>query len=295
MLHAALFLNDAPGRSPPVDNGIFDAIACLATRTIGAAGWDCPHIHDGMSPDFPTDICSVDQEKGRIGRRPGAGPHSDHYVVCGSLKSYVQLVGRLWLPEDRDQTRSDGAMDLETYRTHCIDDLLDVLDMFVLADDCLHVLLARRLANPFLPISDVPLAPCSNDTPQCSYCSGSLVSQFPKLLKAGVQTVFFDIFLGDNATGHLTLGDSLITSVRQYPASNNLMFSWKATNKPEPRNVKKVVLMLVAAKILGFCIQFKDDEEEKKHPIVLARLLKSTYHIGLALHSDEYWTKIRLR
>ena len=53
--------------------------------------------------------------------------------------------------------------------------------------------------------------------------------------------------------------------------------------------------MLVAAKILGFRIQFKDDDKEKKHPIVLARLLKSTYRVGLALHSDEYWTKIRLR
>ena len=44
-----------------------------------------------MSPDFRINICSVDLEKGHIGRRPGAGPHSDHYVVCGSLISYVQL------------------------------------------------------------------------------------------------------------------------------------------------------------------------------------------------------------
>jgi hypothetical protein len=67
MHHAALFLNNTPNRLHPVDNGVFDVIACLATHTIGAAGWDCRHIHNGMLPDFPTDICSVDQKKGGIG------------------------------------------------------------------------------------------------------------------------------------------------------------------------------------------------------------------------------------
>jgi hypothetical protein len=186
-------------------------------------------------------------------------------------------------------------MGLDDYRKHCIEELLDVLDLFVLADDCLHSLLAHRLANPYLPISDVPLPPCPNDGPQCSYCNGSLASQFPKLQKEGVQTVFFDVFLGDSATGHLTLGESLISAVRQYLGSNSLMFGWKATNKPEPRNVKKVVLLLVAARILGFRIHFAEHDEEKKHPIVLARLLKSKFRVGLALHSDEYWTKLRLR
>jgi hypothetical protein len=297
MHHAALFLNDTPDRSRPVDNGVFDAIACLATRTIGAAGWDCRHIHDGMSPDFPTDTCSVDQEKGRIGRRLGASPKTDHYVVCGSLQSYVKLVGRLYLPEDLDHTNADSAMGVEEYRTHCIAELLDVLDLFVLADDCLHCLLARRLSNPYLPslLRDIPLPPCPSDGPQCSFCNGSLASQFPKVLKDGVQTVLFDIFLGENAVGNLTLGDTLISVVRQYPTSNNLMFGWKATNKPEPRHLKKLVLMLVAAKILGFRIHFADDDEERKFPIVLARLLTSQYRVGLALHSDEYWTKIRLR
>jgi hypothetical protein len=56
MHHAVLFLNDTPDRLRPVDNGVFDAIACLVTRTIGATGWDCHHIHDGMSTNFPTDI-----------------------------------------------------------------------------------------------------------------------------------------------------------------------------------------------------------------------------------------------
>ena len=149
-----------------------------------------------MSPDFPTDACSVDQEKGRIGRRFGASTATDHYVICGSLQSFaVQLVGRLYLPEEIDQTNADSAMGIDDYRKHCVDELLDVLDLFVLANDCLHSLLAYRLANPYLPASDVALPPCPTDAPQCSYCNGALASQFPKLVKAGVQTVLFDVFL----------------------------------------------------------------------------------------------------
>jgi hypothetical protein len=95
-----------------------------------------------------------------------------------------------------------------------------------------------------------------------------LASQFPKLLKAGVQTVLFDVFLGEHAsTAPLTLGDSLIRAIRQHPLSNNLMFGWSASNKPKPRHLKKVALMLVAAKILGFRIHFSDDAQEKKHSI----------------------------
>jgi hypothetical protein len=220
MHHAGLFLNNAPGGPPPVDDGSFDAIACLATRWIGAAGWDCPHVHEWMSPDFPTYVCSVDQEKGRIGRRLGASLATDHCVICGSLKSFVQLVGRLYLPEDLDQTNADGAMGLNVYRKHCIDELLDVLDLFVLVDNCLHRLLACRLANPHLPTSDVGLPPCPTDAPQCSCCNGNLASQFTKLLKAGVQTVLFDVFLGEHASTAppLTLGDSLIRAIRQHQA-----------------------------------------------------------------------------
>jgi hypothetical protein len=47
--------------------------------------------------------------------------------------------------------------------------------------------------------------------------------------------------------------------------------------------------------LLGFCTHFAEVDEEKKHLIVLARLLSSTYQIGVALHLDEYWQKLRLQ
>jgi hypothetical protein len=150
MASVILFLNDTPYRSHPVDSMIFDAIACLATHMIGAASWDCYHINDGMSSDFPTDTCSVDEEKGCIGCRPGASPQTNYYVVCRSLKSYIHLVGHLLLLEDLDQTNVDtSAMGVDEDQIHCIDELLNVLGLFVLADNCLHCFLARCLSNPY--------------------------------------------------------------------------------------------------------------------------------------------------
>jgi hypothetical protein len=81
------------------------------------------------------DTCSVRQEKGHIECRPGASPQTGHYIVCGSLKSYVQLVGRLWQPRDLDHTIADSTMGVEEYRARCIDKLLNELDMFALAND----------------------------------------------------------------------------------------------------------------------------------------------------------------
>ena len=106
-------------------------------------------------------------------------------------------------------------MGLDDCRARCTDKLLDALDSFVLANDCLHSLLARGLANPCLPTSHVALQPCPNDGLQRSCCDGSLASQCRKLLKEDVQTVFFDVFLGNNSTSGLALDSSLINAAQR--------------------------------------------------------------------------------
>ena len=84
-----------PGIAPPVIAppvvDLFKPIGCIATRTLGAAGWDGPNIFLVMSCDLPTDLCSAAQEKGRAGRRPAAGssPTKNSYEVCVSLQSYT--------------------------------------------------------------------------------------------------------------------------------------------------------------------------------------------------------------
>ena len=178
MHHTALFLNHTSDRSPPVDNGFFDAVAYLATCMIGAAGVGIVLISTmgcHLRTSRPIFAMPIRRSKGRIGRRPRAGHHTDHYVLYGWLKSYIQPVGAplaIGVPEDLDQTNADSAMELDHYRTYCIDKLLDVLDLFVLANNGLHSLLAHCLANLYLLIPEGALQPsCPNDGPQYSYCS----------------------------------------------------------------------------------------------------------------------------
>jgi hypothetical protein len=99
------------------------------------------------------------------------------------------------------------------------------------------------------------------------------------MIKVGVQSAFFYIFLGENAAGSLTLDNSLVSALHQYPVANNLMFGWKVTNKPEPCHLKKVVLMLAAAKILGFCIHCANENEENNIRLYWHGSLQ--VHIGL--------------
>jgi hypothetical protein len=53
-------------------------------------------------------------------------------------------------------------MSLDDCRAHCVDKMLNVLGLFVLATDCLHCLLAHCLANPHLEmlLCDIALPPC---------------------------------------------------------------------------------------------------------------------------------------
>jgi hypothetical protein len=79
---------DPPVIAPPIAD-VFKPIGCIATRALGAAGWDGRNIFLVMSCDLPTDLCSVVQEKGRAGWRPGSSPTENSYEVCVSLQSYT--------------------------------------------------------------------------------------------------------------------------------------------------------------------------------------------------------------
>jgi hypothetical protein len=42
--------------------------------------------------DFPTDLCSASQEKGRAGRWGAAGSKTDEYCACASLNLFLYLL-----------------------------------------------------------------------------------------------------------------------------------------------------------------------------------------------------------
>jgi hypothetical protein len=143
----------------------FDAIGCLATRSLGSAGWDGDRVRLVFSVDFPTDLCSASQEKGQAGRWDGARPDTDEYFICASLNSFLYLLKRIHREErDKDFASSDKILPLKEYRQMLLDDLLDLVKMYVLPIECYHCYLARRLANPFMREYNmtVPLDSCNN-------------------------------------------------------------------------------------------------------------------------------------
>ena len=59
-----LFLNST---KLDADESKYYPVGCLFTRALGSAGWDLSDIYFASSLDFPTDLLSLAQEKGRAG------------------------------------------------------------------------------------------------------------------------------------------------------------------------------------------------------------------------------------
>jgi hypothetical protein len=62
----ALLHGDDDSNNVLVDRDVitFNAIGCLATRSLGSAGWDGENVRLVFSVNFPMDLCSCTQEKG---------------------------------------------------------------------------------------------------------------------------------------------------------------------------------------------------------------------------------------
>jgi hypothetical protein len=202
---AALLRGDDDSTEAPVDSDVinFDAIGCLAMRSLGSAGWDGEHIRLVFSVDFPTDLCSCTQEKYRAGRWPGAGPKTDEYYVCATLHSFLYLLKRIYRDEkDKDFAALDKILSQKEYRVMLFNDLILVAKMFVLATECYHCFLARRLGNLFMmPYNlSVPLTPCGTTCDFCLRLAGdtSATKPFPSVLKSGVKRMLLDLFIGEH-------------------------------------------------------------------------------------------------
>jgi hypothetical protein len=71
-------------------------ILLAATSGAANAGLDDPEVYGVTRIDFPPSILDIKQEKGRAGRRPGATPDRNWYVLCFSLESFAVLLKRMW-------------------------------------------------------------------------------------------------------------------------------------------------------------------------------------------------------
>ena len=93
----------------------FLCVGCFTTRALGSAGWDGKDVRLVFSVDWPTNLISASQEKGRPACYPQVNPNDNCYVVCGSLKSYQYLIKRMYLKKNDP----DFSMSKHLLPPHC--------------------------------------------------------------------------------------------------------------------------------------------------------------------------------
>jgi superfamily II DNA helicase RecQ len=257
----------------------------ILTATSGAAnvGIDDEEVYGVCRLEFPPSCLDIKQEKGRAGRRRSAAPMSDWYLLCISLETLVVLLKRL---HDTATSVKNTA-----YFKAQEEDIQDVLELFVLATGCLQARLELKMSNPYLPPTMVPTE-CGH---ACSHCLGNYKTMFPRLVKSGVRTVFLQLFLGSDAIkSRPTLDKELVDAVKNYPGSNRLMFGVNSDQKPEPKLVKQLLLMLLAAKIMKYYTQRKTSDDGKTTTVAVSGGLAFMWNdpTKLTLNDDSYWALI---
>ena len=262
----------------------FNPQILVATSGAANAGLDDSEVHGVARLEFPPSCLDVKQEKGRAGRRPTAHPDEDWYLLCLSLETYVVLLKRL-----HDTT---PAVKKTPYFKSQEKDMQDTLELFVLPLHCIQGFLEMTLANPYL---FVPARPVPCDV-ACTFCTGGYKKLFPKLDKSGVTSIVLDLFAGPNAMKvPAVLDKALVDALKAYPESNRLLFGMNSKKKPEPVLLKKMILMLLAARILTYNVDTKEssDKQQKSIVTVVASLgFLPGEPTKLAICDDTYWSRL---
>jgi superfamily II DNA helicase RecQ len=267
------------------DNRPFNPQILTATSGAANAGIDDPDVYGVTRMEFPPSLLDVQQEKGRAGRRLSACSDTDWYLLCFSLESYVVLLQRL---HNNPATNKDTSY-FDTLET----DMQECLMSFTIPQDCLHSKLEIKMANPYLNDAPVP-TPCMS---ACAYCLGSYKSLFPSIIKSGVETVILQLFTGPNFMKTPTILDKdLVDAIKKYPGSNRLIFGKKTTKKPEPILIKKLIMMLLGAKL----IRYFPERKETTPGVFQVTIYGSLAFVEgdptkLAINEPSYWAQLPLK
>ena len=273
---------------PASDPTAYHPVGCMTTRALGSAGWDSSRITSVFSVDFLTDLLSIVQEKGRAGRRAGAGPNTDSYLVVASLESYVHLLGRIYKDptgtDPEDFALFDKLLPLEAYRRIQMKQLLQVLSVLVLPHECQHIMVERYLANPYSVVSmDSPQPlPCGD---ACDFCyHKGLHPKFPAIVVEGVKRVLEDLFIGDHQiSGNPTIDGGFVNAFHAYPGVTALCFASRAASPPDKATFKRLILMLFAAGILSHRVVLHTIVGDSGNPDTIVTILVPR----LAMQSDR--------
>ena len=87
---------------------------------------------------------------------------------------------------------------------------------------------------------------------------------FPAVNRSGLTRILLDIFMGVNRiNGTCTIDNSILKAIVEFEESSMLIFDLKSKNKPALVLVKKVLLVLIAAGILGYSMKNTNTAAEK--------------------------------
>ena len=116
---------------------------------------------------------------------------------------------------------------------------------------------------------------------------------------SGSKQVLLGISVGQHPIqGRRTVDDTLVTTIQLFPEVQSIVFGMDRSRKsPEPAMVKKLILMLLAARILETYVGQTEATSTTDHSksIVLCRLaFDDTDETGcrLALQQDRFWESI---
>jgi hypothetical protein len=285
--NADIFAAGIDDDRPPCreDERPFNPQILIATSGAANAGLDDSEVHGVTRMEFPPSVLDVQQEKGRAGRRPYACAQTDWFLLCLSLESYVVLLKRLF-------NNPSGNKD-SSYFEQLENDMHECLLAFVLPQHCYHYTIEMKMANPYRTISETPVA-CLD---ACSYCLGKHKLIFPTLVRHGVTSVLLQLFIGPNQMKtRPVLDKDLVHGIRNFKGSNRSIFGTNSEKKPEPLLVKKLILMLLGAKILAYSAERKEISTGKFGVTVYGALAFITGDTTrLAINDDAHWALLPLK
>ena len=275
------------------DKDSFNPQVLLATSGAANCGIDNKNIYCVFHGEIPPSCEDMVQEEGRAGRRADANPMTDSYTVCISLESLLKLWGRIY----------SGTENKLSYRKSLLYDVDVMLGILVIPMHCIKSVLAHKASNPFTRDSNTPVYlphPCKYS---CSFCLGDYTDITPPLNRAGVCIVLMDLFSGSNRIGgDITFLPVLCDKIKIYPGCNRLVFGVNSKKPPAPIMVKKMLLVLIAAKILshtatvGTSTETNVDNVSVTIKAVLGYSMRTnTNDIPIyAMFDDMYWQRIKV-
>ena len=262
----------------------------IATAGSAGAGLDCPEVHLVVRDGLPVSVLDLLQELGIAGRRDGASPDTDKFVIMVSLNDYLYLLRRIYDEKEEDtgtigKKENKKLLPDREVRQLQVNRLNKLVSILCLKRECLHLELERLNSNPLLQEFDND-TPCENACPQCT---GDFNRIFPQVRKAGVIKFLVDKVVR-NSQGDRTAME-LVDLLINYKDVGQMVYTRPRSIKShDSTTVGLTVLQWIAAGIIDAYV--KKNAEGKNEVYVRAGCNDdATFHFN----DDSHWERIETK